>query len=71
MAAGPLQGGEVTPCTHLLRRVTRAQLRGTVLHLTGYGYLHRVATEELTTELVLGERDNGTEQGNYGSVSGR
>ncbi|MFF8228803.1 hypothetical protein [Streptomyces caelestis] len=41
-----------------------------MLHLTGYGYLHRVATEELTTELVLGERDNGTEQGNYGSVSG-
>lgn len=29
--------------------------------MTGHGYLHRVATKDVTTELVLRERDSGTE----------
>ncbi|GAA2272927.1 hypothetical protein GCM10010234_04770 [Streptomyces hawaiiensis] len=32
-----------------------------MLHLAGHGYLHRVATEGVSTELVLRERDSGTE----------
>ncbi|WP_436845785.1 hypothetical protein [Streptomyces tibetensis] len=32
-----------------------------MLHLAGHGYLHRVATEDVSTELVLRERDSGTE----------
>ncbi|MCF1647273.1 glycosyltransferase [Streptomyces indiaensis] len=41
--------------------VNRAELHGTVLHLAGHGYLHRVATEDVSTELVLRERDSGAE----------
>ncbi|WP_435280732.1 glycosyltransferase family 2 protein [Streptomyces koelreuteriae] len=42
-------------------RVTGAELRGTALHLTGYGYLHRIATEDVSTHVVLRERGTGTE----------
>ncbi|WP_409472244.1 glycosyltransferase family 2 protein [Streptomyces sp. HC307] len=42
-------------------QVTRAELDGTTLHLAGHAYLHRVETREVTTELVLRERDRGTE----------
>ncbi|WDV51909.1 glycosyltransferase family 2 protein [Streptomyces coeruleorubidus] len=52
---------DVTGQLGVRHRVTRAELRGTVLHLTGHGYLHRVETEGVTTELVLRERDSGTE----------
>lgn len=43
---------KVSPRHH----VARAELRGTALHLAGHAYLHRVATEDVTTELVLRER---------------
>ncbi|MFB6844785.1 glycosyltransferase family 2 protein [Streptomyces sp. NPDC056373] len=52
---------DVTRQLGIRHLVTRAELRGTVLHLTGHGYLHRVATEDVSTELVLRERDSGTE----------
>ncbi|MEV0633376.1 glycosyltransferase family 2 protein [Streptomyces sp. NPDC050619] len=41
--------------------VSRAELLGTTLHLTGHGYLHRVETRDVATELVVRERDRGTE----------
>ncbi|MFC9681709.1 glycosyltransferase family 2 protein [Streptomyces sp. NPDC056948] len=41
--------------------VTRAELCGTALHLAGYGYLHRVSTEDVSTDVVLRERSSGTE----------
>ncbi|MFF4401192.1 glycosyltransferase family 2 protein [Streptomyces sp. NPDC001480] len=41
--------------------VTRAELHGTTLHLAGHGYLHRVETREVTSELVLRERDSKAE----------
>ncbi|MFI8187338.1 glycosyltransferase [Streptomyces sp. NPDC085946] len=52
---------DVTGQLGVRHRVTRAELRGTALHLTGFGYLHRVATEDVTTGLVLRERDGGSE----------
>ncbi|GHE04862.1 glycosyltransferase family 2 protein [Streptomyces alanosinicus] len=41
--------------------VTRAELRGTTLHLAGHGYVHRVETHDVSTALVLRERGSGTE----------
>ena len=41
--------------------VSRAELRGTTLHLAGHGYLHRVETRDVATGLVLRERDSGVE----------
>lgn len=52
---------DVTDKVGVRHNVSRAELRGTTLHLAGHAYLHRVATEDVTTELVLRERDNGTE----------
>ncbi|MEU0196778.1 MULTISPECIES: glycosyltransferase family 2 protein [unclassified Streptomyces] len=52
---------DVTRQLGVRHRVTRAELRGTVLHLAGYGYLHRVATDDVSTALVLRERDSGQE----------
>ncbi len=52
---------DVTRQLGVRHRVTRAELRGTVLHLAGHGYLHRVATDDVSTALVLRERDSGTE----------
>ncbi|GGX16742.1 glycosyltransferase family 2 protein [Streptomyces chartreusis] len=48
---------DVTAQLGVRHQVSRAELRGTTLHLTGHGYLHRVATEDVSTELVLRERD--------------
>ncbi|MEV3971145.1 glycosyltransferase family 2 protein [Streptomyces sp. NPDC050698] len=52
---------DVTEQLGVRHRVTRAELRGPSLHLAGHGYLHRIATEDVTTELVLRERGSGTE----------
>ncbi|KOG10583.1 glycosyltransferase family 2 protein [Streptomyces viridochromogenes] len=52
---------DVTAQLGVRHRVTRADLRGTVLHLAGHGYLHRVETRDVTTELVLRERDSKAE----------
>ncbi|NEA62281.1 hypothetical protein [Streptomyces sp. SID12488] len=41
--------------------VSRAELRGTRVRLAGYAYLHQVETYDVTTELVLRERESGTE----------
>ncbi len=49
---------DVTAQLGVRHRITRAELHGTTLHLAGHGYLHRVATEDVTTELVLRERDS-------------
>lgn len=32
-----------------------------MLHLAGHGYVHRIATEDVSTELLLRERESGTE----------
>ncbi|KUO04648.1 glycosyltransferase family 2 protein [Streptomyces caeruleatus] len=48
---------DVTAQLGVRHRVTRAELHSTTLYLAGHGYLHRVATEDVTTELVLRERD--------------
>jgi hypothetical protein len=52
---------DVTAQLGVRHRVTRAELHGTTLHLAGHGYLHRVATDDVTTELVLRERDSKAE----------
>ena len=52
---------DVTRQLAVRHRVTRAELRGSSLHLAGHGYLHRIATEDVTTELLLRERGSGTE----------
>ncbi|MER5429799.1 glycosyltransferase family A protein [Streptomyces sp. NPDC002588] len=52
---------DVTAQLGVRHHVSRAEMLGTTLHLAGHGYLHRVATEDVTTGLVLRERDSGTE----------
>ncbi|MFE6195560.1 glycosyltransferase [Streptomyces sp. NPDC057838] len=52
---------DVTRQLGVRHHIGRAELHGTVLHLAGHGYLHRVATEDVSTELVLRERESGTE----------
>ncbi|NDZ79694.1 glycosyltransferase family 2 protein [Streptomyces sp. SID10853] len=52
---------DVTSQLGVRHHVTRAELRGTTLHLAGHGYLHRVETRDVTTELVLRERESRTE----------
>ncbi|MFF5483444.1 glycosyltransferase family 2 protein [Streptomyces sp. NPDC012935] len=49
---------DVTAQLGVRHRIDRAELHGTTLHLAGHGYLHRVATEDVSTELVLRERDS-------------
>ncbi|AWW42222.1 glycosyltransferase family 2 protein [Streptomyces cadmiisoli] len=52
---------DVTAQLGTRHQVTRAELYGTTLHLAGHAYIHRVETDDVTTELVLRERDRGTE----------
>ncbi|MFF4837152.1 glycosyltransferase family 2 protein [Streptomyces sp. NPDC001315] len=52
---------DVTDKLGFRHHLTRADLDGTTLHLAGHAYLHRVETRDVTTELVLRERDSGTE----------
>ncbi|KOV96188.1 glycosyltransferase family 2 protein [Streptomyces sp. NRRL B-3648] len=52
---------DVTAQLGLRHHVSRAEMDGGVLRLAGHGYLHRVETRDVTTELVLRERDSGTE----------
>jgi hypothetical protein len=52
---------DVTAQLGVRHYVTRADVRGSMLHLTGHGYLHRVETLDVSTELVLRERDSKTE----------
>jgi hypothetical protein len=52
---------DVTGQLGIRHHVSRAELRGTALHLAGHAYLHRVETRDVTTGLVLRERDSGTE----------
>lgn len=47
--------------TEVRHHVSRAELRGTRVRLAGYAYLRRVETQDVTTELVLRERESGTE----------
>ncbi|GAA3867836.1 hypothetical protein GCM10023084_21090 [Streptomyces lacrimifluminis] len=47
--------------TEIRHHVSRAELRGTRVRLAGYAYLRRVETHDITTELVLRERESGTE----------
>ncbi|MEU6223982.1 hypothetical protein [Streptomyces sp. NPDC047042] len=41
--------------------ITKAELRGTRVRLAGYAYLHPMQTHDVTTELVLRERESGTQ----------
>ncbi|MGV9757780.1 glycosyltransferase [Streptomyces tricolor] len=52
---------DVTAQLGVRHHVARAELKGGVLHLAGHGYLHRVETRDVTTELVLRERTGATE----------
>ncbi|MFJ5529635.1 glycosyltransferase [Streptomyces sp. NPDC093261] len=52
---------DVTPQLGVRHHVSRAELSGTTLHLAGHGYLHRVETRDVTTDLLLRERGSGTE----------
>ncbi|MEU5536749.1 glycosyltransferase family 2 protein [Streptomyces sp. NPDC020362] len=52
---------DVTAQLGTRHHVTRAELRGTVLHLAGHAYLHRVETQDVSTGLVLRERDSAVE----------
>ncbi|MET9450197.1 glycosyltransferase family 2 protein [Streptomyces cinerochromogenes] len=52
---------DVTAQLGVRHHVSRAEMTGGVLRLAGHGYLHRVETRDVTTELVLRERDSGTE----------
>ncbi|KOU57964.1 hypothetical protein ADK57_37135 [Streptomyces sp. MMG1533] len=49
---------DVTDTLSIRHHVGRAELRGSTLRLTGHAYLHGVETEDVTTELVLRERDS-------------
>ncbi|MFH8473511.1 glycosyltransferase family 2 protein [Streptomyces sp. NPDC018000] len=60
-AAVPDACYDVTAQVGVRHHVARAELRGTELRLAGHAYLHRVATDDVTTELVLRERGSGTE----------
>ncbi|MGW1727125.1 glycosyltransferase family 2 protein [Streptomyces sp. NPDC002306] len=52
---------DVTDRLGTRHHVSRAELRGTTLHLAGHAYLHRVATDEVSTALLLRERDTKVE----------
>ncbi|MEU2224880.1 glycosyltransferase family 2 protein [Streptomyces sp. NPDC018347] len=52
---------DVTDQLGVRHHVTRAEMEGGTLRLAGHGYLHRVETRDVGTELVLRERDSGTE----------
>ncbi|MER5435606.1 glycosyltransferase family A protein [Streptomyces sp. NPDC002588] len=61
LRAVPDEVYDVTDTLSVRHHVERAELRGTTLHLSGYGYLHQVATLDVGTELLLRERDSGVE----------
>ncbi|MER5751626.1 glycosyltransferase family 2 protein [Streptomyces sp. NPDC002088] len=52
---------DVTDRIGTRHHVSRAELRGTELRLAGHAYLHRVATDEVTTAVLLRERDSKVE----------
>ncbi|MFI5689049.1 glycosyltransferase family 2 protein [Streptomyces sp. NPDC051636] len=52
---------DVTSQLGTRHHITRAELHGTTLHLAGHGYVHRVETRKVTTELILRERDSKAE----------
>lgn len=52
---------DITDAIGVRHHVSRAELVGSTLHLAGHGYLHRVETRDVTTELVLRERDTKVE----------
>ncbi|GGS77007.1 glycosyltransferase family 2 protein [Streptomyces cinerochromogenes] len=52
---------DVTAQLGVRHHVSRAEMTGGVLRLAGHAYLHRVETRDVGTELVLRERDSGTE----------
>ncbi|MCF3136172.1 glycosyltransferase family 2 protein [Streptomyces olivochromogenes] len=52
---------DVTAQLGLRHHITRAEMHGTTLHLAGHAYIHRVETQDVTTELVLRERDSAIE----------
>ncbi|MEU6364722.1 glycosyltransferase family 2 protein [Streptomyces sp. NPDC046931] len=52
---------DITPQLGVRHLVSRAELSGTTLNLAGHGYLHRVETKDVSTDLLLRERDSGTE----------
>lgn len=52
---------DVTAQLGIRHHVSRAEMAGGVLRLAGHGYLHRVETRDVSTGLVLRERDSRTE----------
>ncbi|MFI1763456.1 glycosyltransferase family 2 protein [Streptomyces sp. NPDC020800] len=52
---------DVTAQLGTRHHLTRAELHGTVLHLAGHAYLHRVETRDVSTDLVLRERGSAVE----------
>lgn len=50
---------EVTSQIGARHHISRAVMLGTTLHLAGYGYLHQVETHDVSTDLVLRERESG------------
>lgn len=52
---------EATEEPEIRHHVSRAELRGTRVRLAGYAYPHPIETDDVTTELVLRERESGTE----------
>ncbi|MEU9989428.1 glycosyltransferase family 2 protein [Streptomyces sp. NPDC048045] len=52
---------DVTAQLGTRHHLTRAELQGTVLHLAGHAYLHRVETRDVSTDLVLRERGSAVE----------
>ena len=52
---------DVTAQLAVRHHVARAEINGTRLHVAGHAYIHRVETHDVTTELVLRERNTGVE----------
>ncbi|EGX59583.1 glycosyl transferase family protein [Streptomyces zinciresistens K42] len=52
---------DVTAQLGIRHRITRAELAASTLRLAGHGYLHRVETRQVSTDLILRERKSGTE----------
>ncbi|NEC91831.1 hypothetical protein [Streptomyces sp. SID12501] len=55
------QESEIGTGTGIRHHVSRAELRGTRVRLAGYAYLHQVEMHDVTTELVLRERESRAE----------
>lgn len=52
---------DVTAQLTTRHHVTRAEINGATLHAAGHAYIHRIETRDVTTELVLRERDTSVE----------